>query len=756
MSKSAEPLLVRHIHRARCVARERNATIKNTGVFALILCLVLAACGPTPLPTTQPSATPAESVATVTQTSAPAATSTTTPTAILTATPTTMTQPSGTPTLPSTAEPTVTAAPVPSPTVSGAFFTLDPNTGPPGTTVRGSGYLPGGPSAEQAKSDFAFQNATVCWGECPAGLSIEDVPVQWSASQPGEFTLDFTVPAIPWLAADGAHPLVPGDYTVGIQCLAPSPERSGCLFQGPQVAAVFHLTGPTPSECKQGLCGQLELTPPQGVPGTLVQTGGWAPLTEIISTPFGYSLVLEQSGHTGPPPQIGTVQQAFDGTLSGSFRVPLAWPGLGLLQPGPYTLALQSIFISGGPQVTETLPSGITITPLGKGGTNAGVSLVLAPTTFTIAPAPEWSLVAEVQPLLFQDTARLTTPSVAFDPADPQRVAYCTPGSIQLSVDGGATWSQIPTLGVTEVASTTSYPVFTGGSSQPPSCRSVTLDPGHPQSFYAAFATAQEPYGAPPVYFMGFLTSDAGDSWQLLAPPEGYTIAQFGGFQATANAVQALFAGQPAGPEQAAPFIVEQTTDGGRTWALANLTCPASGPCIRWGPAPSQISGMGAPLPQAIEISTDGGQSWTTPDWPAQVDLNGGPSELVALSASRVALFSPQDDYPFRISSDGGGTWTVVSLPPLIGSDGNVPLYPSLQMLPDGALLAQSQTSGSWQMLQQGESEWCTVAGTALPSAPDLFAVVGNRLWWLESSDTPSGVPTPRSVLGSDLHCGPQ
>jgi hypothetical protein len=733
----------------------RHVAIETACSLCLILSVVLTACGPTPLPTVRPPATPTEAVAAATYTPTAAATVAPGPTTksssapATTPAPTATTPPAPIPALSPTAEPTVTAAPPLSPTVSGASLTLNPGSGPPGTSVQGSGYLPGGPSAGQAKANESFQNATVCWGECPGGLGIEDVPVEWSSTQPGQFTLEFTVPAIPWLGADGPHPLVPGGYTVGIQCLAPA--QPGCLLQGPQVTAAFHLLGPTPPECKQGPCGQLEFSPPQGAPGTLVQVGGWAPLTEIISTPFGYSLVIEQSGQTEPPPQIGAVQQAMNGDLSGSFRVPLALPPLGLLQPGSYTLALEAVFISGGPAVAQTLP-GTSITPLGPGG---GTRVTLAPTAFTVAPAPEWAALTALQPLLFQDTERLYTPSVAFDPVDSRRLAYCAPGGIQLSTDGGETWSSISTADVAKVAATTSYPLF-AASEGPASCHSVTLDANHPQSFYAVFQTAQEAYGAPPIFFMGYLTTDAGTTWQAVPPPPGYTIAQFGGFRATTNAVQALFAGQPSGPEQAPSFAVEQTADGGRTWAPAGLTCPPSGPCVRWGSAPSQISGMGADYPQAIELSTDGGQTWTAPDWPVQVILNGGPSELVTLSASTVALLSAQDDYPFRISPDKGKTWLVINLPALVGSDGNLPLYPALQMLPNGALLAQSQNSSTWQMLLPAASEWCTVAGVSLPATAELFVVNSGQIWWLENPSAPTGAPVPQKVTISDMHCGPQ
>jgi hypothetical protein len=645
---------------------------------------------------------------------------------------------------------TVTAAPLPSSTIPGASFILDPDTGPPGTKVRGSGYLSGGPTSEQAKNNSSFQNATVCWGECPGGLSEENVPVQWSDSQAGQFTLEFTVPAVPWLGVDGPHPLVAGDYTVGVQCLAPT--EGGCLLGGPQIAAVFHLVGPIPSECKQGPCGQAAFSPPQGVPGTLVQVDGWAPLTEIISTPFGYSLVLEDAGAAEPPPEIGTVQQGLNGNLSGSFRVPLALPSLGVLQPGPHTLALEATFISGGSGVTETLP-GVRITPLGQ---EVGARITLAPTTFTVAQAPEWTSLGALQPRFFQQSARLHTTAVTFDRSDPRRLAYCAPGGIQLSLDSGTTWSKISTADVATIAGETGYPLFSQGGGEPPACQSLTLDPNHPQSFYAVFETAKEPYGAPPIFFMGYLTTDAGKTWQAVPVPPGYTVEQFGGFEATGDVVQALFAGQPSSTQEALPLAAEQTSDGGRMWTAADLACPASGSCVRWGPAPSQISGMGADYPQAIEISADGGQTWTAPEWPSQIILNGGPSELVALSRTALALISPFDDYPFRVSQDKGETWEVISLPPLTGSDGSFPLYPALQMLPTGALLAQSQNAPVWQMLLPEASEWCTVVGVALPATPDLFVAVGDRLWWLEPSASAGGAPTAMYASVSNMHCGPQ
>jgi photosystem II stability/assembly factor-like uncharacterized protein len=737
--------------RIRYFVENCDVAIRNPHMLFLILSLVLAACGPTAVPTTAPPATPTEVVAAATQTPTTIAVATTALTT--TSLPTSTTQPTATstPTPTATVVPPVTAAPFPTPTVSGASFTLEPDTAPPGTRVQGSGYLPGGPSAEGAKGNIGSESATVCWGACPGGLSEQDVAVQWSDTLTGQFTLTFTVPAIPWLGADGPHPLLPGDYAVGVQCLASA--QPGCLLRGPQVGAVFHLVGPTPAECKQGPCGQLALSPSEGVPGTFVQVGGWAPLKEIIdNTPFGYSLLLESGGPVSQAPQITSVQQALDGSIVGSFRVPLAWPGPGLLQPGPYALTLQTIFVNAGPVVTETLPGGVRILPLAKAD---AVEIILAPATLTITAAAAWTSLGQVQPLLFQDSDRLYTSAPTVDVANPMRIAYCVPGGIQLSTDGGDTWSTISTAGVAQVAAKTSYPLFIGGSTGKATCHSVTLDPGHPESLYAVFETAKEPYGAPPVFFMGYLTSDGGNTWHAVPEPQGYTAEQFGGFLAIGGAVQALFAGEVPAAEQAPPFAVEQTADGGQSWVPAELTCPSLGPCIRWGPAPAQIGGMGVGYPQTIEISTDGGESWRTPAWPTQVTLNFGPSQLASFSGSTVALLSAGDDYPFRVSRDSGQTWEVIGLPALSGSPGNVPLYPALQMLPNGALLAQSQSGISWQMLVPGASSWCTVSTASLPSAPDLLTAIGNQLWWMESADTPNAAPVVQHVAVEDLKCRP-
>src|SRR5437763_1447080 len=114
--------------------------------------------------------------------------------------------------------PTTTGMALPA-TAPGAWITLSPQAGLPGTVVRISGFLPGGPSAAQAQKTISFNYGYVCWAACPGGLTYGGVPVQWSRTQAGHFTMQFTVPRAPWLGADGPHPLAPRTYTVGVRRL---------------------------------------------------------------------------------------------------------------------------------------------------------------------------------------------------------------------------------------------------------------------------------------------------------------------------------------------------------------------------------------------------------------------------------------------------------------------------------------------------------------------------------------------------------
>ena len=172
-------------------------------------------------------------------------------------------------------------------------------------------------------------------------------------------------------------------------------------------------------------------------------------------------------------------------------------------------------------------------------------------------------------------------------------------------------------------------------------------------------------YGMPPVYFLPFYTADRGKTWQLVPVPvvqtaSSLTEGRFGGFWTDGKAVQALYFGEIGGSNQASSLLVKQTIDGGLSWEPASLTCPSSGPCLRWGAAPGEVSGMGADLLQDVIASFDQGRTWSSTGETVDVRLPG-PHELVALSQDEALIISGNARYPLRYTSDGGRTWKPVS-----------------------------------------------------------------------------------------------
>jgi hypothetical protein len=74
---------------------------------------------------------------------------------------------------------------------------VSPPNAPPGTHVQIQGFLPGGgPSPQDVENDPALSAANVCWDGCFDGFNFQEQPIQWSQSEPGRFTIDFTVPSI--------------------------------------------------------------------------------------------------------------------------------------------------------------------------------------------------------------------------------------------------------------------------------------------------------------------------------------------------------------------------------------------------------------------------------------------------------------------------------------------------------------------------------------------------------------------------------
>ena len=121
-----------------------------------------------------------------------------------------------------------------------------------------------------------------------------------------------------------------------------------------------------------------------------------------------------------------------------------------------------------------------------------------------------------------------------------------------------------------------------------------------------------------------------------------------------------------------------------------------------------------------------------------------------------MALLAGGSEYPFRLSYDGGRTWEAVTLPALPATGGGAVQLPGLQMLPDGALLAQAQSAGMrWWLLNRGTDRWCPVSAVALPAWPAALRVIGSRVLWLAGGQFGPGPLALRSVPLSSLRCGP-
>jgi hypothetical protein len=371
------------------------------------------------------------------------------------------------------------------------------------------------------------------------------------------------------------------------------------------------------------------------------------------------------------------------------------------------------------------------------------------------AQPPTWAALGPLQPLWVARSAPIMGQTLTADAANPRRIAYCAPGSIPITLDGGASWSGVSTAPVVAAAAATGFPLLMTGDVTP-ACVALALDPTAAAGLYAVFQGAPAGFGAPPVILLGLYTTDGGQSWQVVPPPSGAMVQQFGGFQVQGTAVQAMFGGG---------FVAQQTTDGGQTWTTVTPDCPSAGPCVRWGPAANML-GSCAMLggSQPVEYSTDGGRTWTSA-FPGPM-ASPNPcvlNQLAALSDTEVLLLREDglvlgpDGALARLSRDGGQSWTAVTLPPLPGAPMRV--LGGLQMLPDGALIAFVPGSG-WQRLGPGADAWCAVPPAALPAAQgaaDTVQVVGDRLWWLEDTDT--GIPTanpqprPRSAPLAGIQC---
>src|SRR5438132_5044052 len=386
--------------------------------------------------------------------------------------------------------------------------------------------------------------------------------------------------------------------------------------------------------------------------------------------------------------------------------------------------------------------------PTGKPGFETFTPLI-ASTPFTVTGAPGWASLPPLHPVFIQRTGM---DAIGADPANPRRFAYCGAGVIKITTTGGTSWSSISLAGVRAASASTNYPIPGSVSGGSVVCSSVLLDARFPAPVYAVFAAATRS-GPPPFYFVAYVTRNSGRTWQAVPVPAPSEMGRFGGFRGSPSGVQALFWSQTTTDSSQPPqFLVEQTTDGGRSWQAASLRCPVSGPCMGLGP---QDNGrcMAVGEWQAIEISTDGGQSWTSPGWPGRLGACTT-SELVSLDSNGMVAVDPMGAHTLTWSSDGGSSWEDVALPLLPGADadpGNA--QGSLQILPDGRLLV---AGSRWYLLGSGATAWCPVAAAPQISGGEWSAsprLIGDRLFWSDPTAGAAVGVTLRSFAISAVHC---
>jgi hypothetical protein len=360
-----------------------------------------------------------------------------------------------------------------------------------------------------------------------------------------------------------------------------------------------------------------------------------------------------------------------------------------------------------------------------------------------VTAQPDWASLGTLHPL---SILRSGLDAFGVDPADPHRFAYCAGNAIQVTADGGQTWSPIPIQGVVAASAATKYPLGTRYQANAVSCDTVVLDPSHPASFFALFSTV-EPTGPPPMYYVGYFTKDAGRTWHPVPVPAGSDMRAFGGFQVDLSGVRAVYTmwSDSLPPDQ--PIVaVEVTVDGGSTWTKGNLACPPAGPCLALG-SKHWARCMAVEGWEAVLVSIDKGKSWSTTN---HIRSCWRVVEVVGLASGRLVTLDGRSQFPLTVSDDGDRTSRTIALPLLPNQTNTYPDYGNLELLPDGRLLS---VSVHWYLLVPGASAWCSVASgptgnqTAEP-APPAPQLVGDQFWLVDGSPE-----TPHSFPLSVLHC---
>lgn len=601
---------------------------------------------------------------------------------------------------------------------SGDVIALRPDAGPPGTRVTIEGYIPSMNNVAVAPASTYQVQGNIGFGGFKLGLNIAGTTIHWAKNRSGHFTTTFRVPTTAWLTANGTHPLKAGVYKVAIDCIGNVAQR-GCAMGPDEAAASFKLTrgasNPAPHPW-------LRFSPSTARPGQTIHVRGWAPLTNIIGTaPYGYSLTWSEDGQSLGYGALGQVAQSLSGNVSGSFQIPADSGFDAPTQAGIAHVGLEYIFF--GRAASAGAPSA-------KGM----VSAVLAVSPFHVRAPLTWNDLKVNSPIHLVDNS---------NPAAVDGMTVAVPnmadGGLWVSHSGGAAFSTMSISSLVPIADAEGYPVLWGGA-QAPQVHAVLLDHAAPSSLFITVAAVKQPYGAPPIFYTPYFSTDRGTTWHAVPVPRGLSQGTFDGFQASGTRI---YADWGSGRRTAS----EYTADGGLTWQNGLIGCPSAGPCLRFGPYAHEYPGMGVGIMQPI-MRQNPAHRWMT-STTVTAPVSASPSQLAALSSKRALLIDSSAQYPVELTTNGGRTWQYVALPQYRRQ---APLQ--LMMLANGDLLGQFEVgAGSqWALLPPRSAVWRLIPTTVLPGNITGLTQTGTELWWYPAA-SPSGKSGPnwRKTLEREL-----
>lgn len=628
----------------------------------------------------------------------------------------------------SAASPSSTPPPAASPkNPSPNHIVLSPNQGPPGTLVTVRGNLPSVAKDPKLKT----LTGNIILGSMNLGFRDEAITVRWSTVHPGDFTMEFRMPITAWLTPKGEHRLSDGPISVGIQCMGQSPE--GCDAHAPAIHANFDITGSIPKEPSAPF---LQFTPNRAKAGTIVHISGWAPLSTVIGQPFGYQLQASQNG-TIFYGQLGQVTQQFNGTLSGTFRVPASIPPWEALLPGKAEISLSYVFLT---------PQKSVIAPI-HNAKGAG-SITFAPTAFYYESSPQWSNFSSSAPIQIETN----TNALSFAAPTPVAVsgkeivaqsAYL--GPLWESNNGGTTWHSLSLQSLIPLTSAAGFPSVWSNGQTAPQASSITLDPTYPQSLFVAVTGVLKKYDeAPPIYNLPAYSTNGGSTWHLVPAPSGMNLGDFGGFIQNSQGVFAYFAKNGI-------ITTEQTTDGGKSWHVLPLAQAAPQSSLVWGPVPDQNNGqMGGFTPQSV-LYKNANDIWRST---ATVGLLQGPSNIALMPHQQALLISGSSSYPVQFSTTGGASWQNLTIPTPPNATTEQSPYQRLLILPNRSLLAlvNQNTGSAWFLLPPQATQWQAVPQSVLPTAIGTLTITNKGVWWNTSNPADENEPPViHHVLDSQL-----